>query len=392
MREPTGTEHRHSTMQSTPNRTVLARRTVRAVLTVLSAAAMTLASCSHDTVATTDTVTTTDPDTIAVSTTGDTSPTTTVAASDPPTTSDPRTPSTTASSTRSTRSTGTTAPTVPTSRPAGTRPSTPTSTPRPGDVDELVLQVSSCCGFTPYEWVLRNVPGVSVYRDGRVITSAPIPAIYPGPAMLPLNESHIASSKLDELVKLVTDAGLAREPIDFGQPPVADAPSTMLTVNVGGKFVTQTANALGIDDGVPGTMTDTQRDARRRLQAVVNAVGDAVHAAGSTPRAYSPTAISVYVRPSDAASSGEPKPNELRWPLATDLAGVQPDAAGSGQYGCLAVTGADARQLLVVLNTGATETTRWKLNDKPISTSNPAYNLVLRPALPGETPCTLAER
>ena len=47
----------------------------------------------------------------------------------------------------------------------------------------LVVQVEVSGGFVPVETVFTNLPMVSIYGDGSVITSGPQTMIYPGPVV-----------------------------------------------------------------------------------------------------------------------------------------------------------------------------------------------------------------
>ena len=54
----------------------------------------------------------------------------------------------------------------------------------PTGADEVVFRIDSRGGLTGVEYQLGIVPGLTVYGDGRVIVTGPVPEIYP-PAALP---------------------------------------------------------------------------------------------------------------------------------------------------------------------------------------------------------------
>src|SRR3954469_22813419 len=53
----------------------------------------------------------------------------------------------------------------------------------PTGSDDLVLRMDVSGGFVPAEVTLKNVPGVSIFGDGRMIVTGPVIEIYPGPAL-----------------------------------------------------------------------------------------------------------------------------------------------------------------------------------------------------------------
>src|SRR5690606_23012700 len=65
-----------------------------------------------------------------------------------------------------------------------------------GDAGELLLRVDVGGGFVPIEVHLSHLPILSVYDSGLVLVPAPVPAIYPGPALGRLNASLLSEEGL----------------------------------------------------------------------------------------------------------------------------------------------------------------------------------------------------
>ncbi|MFM9135649.1 MAG: hypothetical protein ACKOT0_09510 [bacterium] len=86
--------------------------------------------------------------------------------------------------------------------------------------------------------------------------------------------------------------------VDFGVVPVPDAPDTRTRVALGGQVVHSRVNALGLD----GMITDAQRRARERLQAVIARA----HRFPALP--WSPSSYEVRRMPVNEASIA------LEWP------------------------------------------------------------------------------
>jgi hypothetical protein len=70
---------------------------------------------------------------------------------------------------------------------------------RPWGPDEVVV---------PVDVAVTAVPVVTVLGDGTVITPAPATAIYPGPAMAPLQSVTVRQHTVDALVQRAADLGL----------------------------------------------------------------------------------------------------------------------------------------------------------------------------------------
>ncbi|HEX6595511.1 MAG TPA: hypothetical protein VF045_01145 [Acidimicrobiales bacterium] len=247
------------------------------------------------------------------------------------------------------------------------------NTSRPGG-GEVVVQVLVDGGFVPVEMAVTSVPTVTVLGDGTVITVAPMLAIYPGAAITPLQQAKLDAEGVDRLVAKADGLGLLKGPLDFGQPPVADAPNTTVTILAGGTTHRHVANALGIVDrepasgGVPGLSA----------KAVANrkALSEFVEATNSLPpgrEAWVPTAVAVYDLGPYQADPQLPQ-REARWPLTRP-----PATTTMGGWACTLVEGAETTTLLNAL-ARANSRTPWIVDGK-------ARSLAFRPIVPGQPGC-----
>jgi hypothetical protein len=162
------------------------------------------------------------------------------------------------------------------------------------------------------------------------------------------------------------------EPPDFGDPAIAGASTTVVTVQASGDE--RRIPVFALDSDVDDELSGEQRDARARVREFVASLdGDTADAA------YTATAVAVLVRPSDADGSDDsPPPEERAWPLG-DLATAGEPLEDSPDIRCLAVTGPDAATVLDAAE-DARENTRW-------TSAGAEYSLVFRPLLPDETTC-----
>ena len=233
---------------------------------------------------------------------------------------------------------------------------------RPTGAGEVVVQVLVDGGFVRPEVALATVPATTVLGDGTVVTLAPTLAIYPGPALAPLQAVKVDGATVDGLVARAAGLGLLAGPLDFGQPPVADAPNTAVTIVAGGQAHRHVVAALGIGD--EGTGGANRRALKEFLAALEKLPpGD---------RAWEPTAIAVrVVGPYQADPQLAQHP--VAWPLAR-----APVEAGPGAP-CLVVEGDDARILRAAL-AQANARTPWLIGGV-------ARSVAFVPVVPGPQPC-----
>ncbi len=261
----------------------------------------------------------------------------------------------------------------------GATPS-PSSTADAGDAElpddgGLVLQVAYVGGFVMPPTTVTQLPLVSVYADGRVITEGPVVAIYPGPALPNLQVSTIPTERVEELVQQALDAGVGEE-FDHGMPPVADVPSTRFTVVTADGTETTEVYALqpGLfpeDAEVPG-LTEDQVAARAELQTLVDEL-TGLAAEGS--EAYEPEAIAAVA--STNFAPGATPDDVVTWPgpplpgdqLRTDL-----------ELSCV-VARDDHVDAVLEAAAEATIETVWQNPD------GGRWALAIRPLLPHETGC-----
>ncbi len=240
----------------------------------------------------------------------------------------------------------------------------------------LVVRVELTGGFVPVETIFTNLPVVSVYGDGSVITTGPQIAIYPGPVVPNLQVRKLDAVGMEKVLTAAQEAGLLTAPIDYGQPPVADVPNTVVTINANDTSYTQSANALGMETDVGGTgLTQAQINARADLSAFVTALGDletfvgADHIGPEQP--YTITGWRVRATEADQLPTGEPAPTVVPWPVtALPLASVGD---------CTAVKGDVAQQVTDTM-TKANQLTYF-------TDAGKTYQVLVRPLLPDETGC-----
>jgi hypothetical protein len=254
-------------------------------------------------------------------------------------------------------------------------PSSP-ATEAPADPADggLALQVAYTGGFVTPRTIFSRLPLVSVYADGRVISEGPVAAVHPGPALPNLQEARVEPDQVEELVRRALEAGVGRE-TDYGMPPVADVPSTLITVVTADGERSSEVYALqrGLfpEGDVPG-LTEEQAAARAELQDLVDGLTGL--AAGSD-RPYEPEAVAAVV--DQGYGPGAAPDDVATWP-GPPLPG---DLLGTGSDVSCVVARDEAAHAVLEAAAGATTDTVWQNPD------GGRWALSLRPLLPHEDHC-----
>lgn len=244
---------------------------------------------------------------------------------------------------------------------------------RPTGASDVVVQVTTAGGNLPPDVGLGAVPGLTVLGDGTVITPAPVPAIYPGPALAPLQAARVDGATVDGLVRKAGELGLLGGPLQFGRPAVMDAPDTIVTITAGGTAHRHVVYALGINDGLDGGRP--AGGVSRQEAANRGAIKTFLTATEQLPpgrAAWTPAAVAVYVLGDYSPDPTLPQPAR-EWPLA------RPPATTGAPRPCTLVEGADLAALLDALSR-ANARTPWVIGGRPLA-------VAFRPVLPGEAGC-----
>lgn len=153
----------------------------------------------------------------------------------------------------------TTGPTSPASPAAS--PLNPTTVPSPSSegilhptgAEEIVLRLDEAGGFTPPEWQAARIPYFTLYGDGRVVfiqTTATLPErsdnVFVG---MPLRTATLSEDQVQELLAYaLREGGLAIARESYDNPMVADAPSSIFTINAENDTKTVNVMALGMEN------------------------------------------------------------------------------------------------------------------------------------------------
>jgi hypothetical protein len=276
----------------------------------------------------------------------------------------------------------------------------------PTGAHELILRIDISGGLIPAAFLLTELPGFSLYGDGRLIFLGPQIDIYPPPALPNLRTMRLTEQGIEHVLTEARQAGLFDGSRTYLESPARDAPTTTFTMNAAQTSIVVSAYALGI--GNDPHWSDEERTARMNLFAFAQemaALPQSLPAAAidEPETAYQVDRIQVVAEPISptsapatptpaavpaAASSSTPIPQPaMDWPLATSLAvsGAPFPAPGHlGDARCTGIGGDDAATLINAFES-ANALTRWRSGGE-------TYRLYVRPLLPNEMACRAVTR
>ncbi|MBK5222710.1 MAG: hypothetical protein JJE52_07510 [Acidimicrobiia bacterium] len=251
------------------------------------------------------------------------------------------------------------------------------------DATDPVLLVEVTGAFTTPEMNFQNLPHLVVYPDGRMVQPGAQIMIYPGPALPALNVTGLSGEALEAIAGAARAAGLDRNDVDYGEPPVADAGTTVVTVVIDGETYVHSANALGLVAGDLGPsaddlgLTNEQVEARQALEGFLAEVGDPSSLPGAgESQTFSADRFRLWARPVAEVDAGvqpdadEPRPTTAEWTVEE----VELSASD-----CIAAEG-DAADAVASLLADANTLTRFESGGE-------TWAIVARPVLPHEPTC-----
>jgi hypothetical protein len=254
----------------------------------------------------------------------------------------------------------------------------PPPTLQPG---EIVLRIGATGGIPPTRFLATELPRVTVYGDGRVITDR---ADGSANGLPELGVRSISTESVNQLIQLALDAGVGGD-IDYGFPDIFDAGSVYFEVGTDTGLRRTGVYALRFEDG----LTPQQIEARQPLIDLWDKLTDLPATLGpdaaGAEQLYQPAALAVVSQPWPDTTPEEP---EREWPgpaLPGDPFGPTGSRVSGSDLRCLTVTGTDLTAVLEEAQT-ATEHTPWRWHgDSAWETGS--YALWFRPLLPDETSC-----
>ena len=264
-----------------------------------------------------------------------------------------------------------------------TPPPSPAPSPQPTpDPSGYWLRAMTTQALPPLN-VFGLLPMAVITGDSVLVTPAPIPTIYPGPAVINLQGRTITAAGRLAIVVLAQKLGLAAGSGDFTGGTIAPGGiAGRIELTVDGKRVTISGNPQAPTGcpkepclpaaGTPAAFAELWL----RLSDLESWIGPEL----GNPQVYDPPAYAVLV---GAAPKPDPMLSQLPadWPLAVPASQFgSPVANGSAR--CGTVSGADAVTLRASL-AKANMLSPW-VQDPSF---NATFGLTVRPMVPGEDAC-----
>jgi len=240
-----------------------------------------------------------------------------------------------------------------------------------GEPERLVLQITDEGGFAPIELIVNRLPRLSVYADGTLLAPGPVPEIYPGPILMPLQSVLLSDADLVSLMKAIEAVGLPgidRVIDDTLTSRVADATTTIATYfDADGAEHAYGAYALGLMDDEPPS------EATTKLGALVELLGGFLASPGGS--SFEADRIQVWINENPDV---DPEFTQtLAWPLDIVPGDFEPE--GDFRLGCHVLAGDAAEEAIAAFN-AANQATLWDYEGIE-------YQLIVRVLLPGEPGC-----
>jgi len=242
---------------------------------------------------------------------------------------------------------------------------------------DLILRIDLQGGFIAPQVLLRRLPELALYGDGRLITSGPQIEIYPGPALPNLQVRTVSEAGIQAILAAARRAGLLGPDRQYnGRMP--DVPTTTFTVVAGGArhvVSVQGLGAAGPSVGSPGS--DSVAVAKlAAFQSKMTDLSSWLPRGSLGPdQPFRTDEMRVYVLPYQAQQDLPQRAKD--WPAGgfggflpvVDLAGIR----------CGTVSGPPLQAVLSAAS-GANELTPWLADGR-------RWTVVFRPLLPDESGC-----
>ena len=291
-------------------------------------------------------------------------------------------------------------PTVQPSASPTDEPASPTTNPdlieHPTGEDDVILKIEYAGGFVMPETLITRLPLFILFGNGCYVVQGPQIEIYPAPALPNLQETCLSEEGVQEILALAKAAGLLDGDAEYRNDMIADAATTVFTVNAGGQTSVVKAYALEMDATNDPNISDEDLEAREKLLAFMQEVAGIETWIDSTmiveeAHEYEIERMQIAVLPADSPSAPVieegMEPQVLEWPLESDLATFGTPYL-TGEFNCDVVEGDDLETLMPMLRE-ANQLTHWVsgVEGTPEAGEEDAYIFFLRPLFPGEDAC-----
>jgi hypothetical protein len=248
--------------------------------------------------------------------------------------------------------------------------------PSPNEAGTYWLRLTTSQAIPPLNQ-FANLDPVVITGDGIHVVPGAVPAIYPGPLVMPLFGQQVSDQGRATIMSWADELGLLTGKTDFtggGGLPGGIMGHIELTVD-GGRITLDGFPDATAADPAPGS-PEAFGEFWRRVSSLSTTLG--AELGPESP--YTPPAYSILVGPAPVPEAGI-TPSIMDWPLDMPLATFGGPVA-NGTARCGNVSGADADTLRPALEQ-ANQLTQWVQDPETSAT----FGLTVRPLVPGEDQC-----
>ncbi len=265
-------------------------------------------------------------------------------------------------------------PTPPQPSPANPTPVIPV--PSPAEGGTYWLRMTTFQAIPPVN-LFAVPPTATITGDGQYLVQGAVPAIYPGPLVMPLFGRQVSDAGRAQILAWADELGLLSGKTDFtGDGSLAGGITGQIELTVDGSLVA----LRGLPDAASADPKPGSPEAFGELWRRIASLPQTLPGELGPEQPYTPTAYAILVGQPPAPQDGLTA-SVMDWPLDTPLATFGGPVANNSAR-CGLVEGEDAATLTPAF-AQANQLTMWT-QDPEFST---AYGLTVRPIVSGEDPC-----
>ena len=260
------------------------------------------------------------------------------------------------------------------------------ATPSPESPSDAYLLRASLTQALAPENVFAWMPAVTITADLVVVTSGPVPAIFPGPLLPNLRGREISRAGYDRIVSQARTLGLLDGDGDFSPPDVA--PGMQL-----GRIEISVDGGMRILIGDPSRVIQCIRAPCDPPPATPEAFASFWQQLSDLPATipdelgsefgYRPDGFALLIGVEHADGGAGIEPRVRQWPLSTPLADLGRPIGDRLVPRCATIEGDDAATLATEFE-ASDQLTRWV---DPGGAAADAQSIAVRPLMPGEDVC-----
>ncbi len=272
----------------------------------------------------------------------------------------------------------------PSNVPSGAPSSAPSASPVGGvgaiehatGATDILLRLEEGGGFVAPSFLATQAPIFTLYGDGTIVFRNPMkegpPPVGDVYRLNPFRTARLSEDQIQAtLERAIGEGGLGAARPKYENNMVADASTTIFTVNAGGLKKTVSVYALGMDDPTSADVL-----ARAAFQKLAASLGDFDHGGTIPSQLFVPTGYRGILLD---GGPGEPNARKWPWPELRPSDFVAPADPNSFQLPVRVLTAAEVAALGVDQAEGGLQGATL------IGPDGKFYAFSLRPLLPGET-------